>query len=411
MSGDTTAAPVLIAGAGPVGMTTALALHARGVEATILEAESEDRDRSGSRAIYVHGSTLRTLERIHPGLGTDLVDEGLVWPTRRTLYQGKEVFSRTYDSPGGSGDIPHFTSVPQVVTEAYMHDALEGAGIDIHWNAEVEIVDSSPDGVHVETSDGREWDGEFLVGADGGGSTVRKEIGANFEGDQSENAFIIADIEDEQIDGDQPDLERIFHYDAPEADGRNVLLVPFTGGWRLDIQCIEGDDPEELSSEDRMREFVCDIMGNEYEDDLKWVSSYYFLQVMADTFVDEHRRVLLAGEAAHLLAPFGARGMNSGVADADEAASAIAAAIDARTDAVVREEVELYAARREKAAEYNLDAAGQALEYLQGEDPVTVLRKEAAASLADHFEIAGEWLDDAPYGPHGTPPIVSTGNY
>jgi len=76
--------PVLIAGAGPVGMTTALALNARGVPATILEAESEDRDRSGSRAIYVHGSTLHTLERAHPGLGENLVKDGLVWPTRRT---------------------------------------------------------------------------------------------------------------------------------------------------------------------------------------------------------------------------------------------------------------------------------------------------------------------------------------
>ena len=409
MNGDTTEAPVLVAGAGPTGMTAALALHARGVEATILEADPEDRDRSGSRAIYVHGSTLGTLERIHPGLGSDLVKEGLVWPTRRTLFRGKEVFNRTYDSPGGSGDIPHFTSVPQVVTERYMLDALESIGVDIHWDAEVVGVDSTADGVRVETDDGREWETEYLVGADGGGSAVRDEIGANFEGDQSENFFIIADI-DETEDDPRP-LERVFHYDAPAADGRNVLLVPFTGGWRLDIQCIEGDDPEELVSDDRMREFVRDIMGERYEDNLTWVSSYRFLQVMADTFVDDHRRVLLAGEAAHLLAPFGARGMNSGIADADEAASAVAVALDARTEAVARDEVELYAARREKAAEFNLGAAGQALEYLQGDDPVTVLRKEAAASLADRFETAGEWLDDAPYGPHDTPPIVSTGNY
>ena len=409
MSGDTTEAPVLIAGAGPTGMTAALALYARGVEATILEADPEDRDRSGSRAIYVHGSTLQTLERIHPGLGSDLVEEGLVWPTRRTLFRGKEVFSRTYDSPGGSGDIPHFTSVPQVVTERYVLDALESTGVDIHWDAEVVGVDSTADGVRVETDDGREWETEYLIGADGGGSTVRDEIGVNFEGDQSENSFIIADV-DETEDDPRP-LERVFHYDAPAADGRNVLLVPFTGGWRLDIQCIEGDDPEELVSDDRMREFVRDIMGERYEDNLTWVSSYRFLQVMADTFVDDHRRVLLAGEAAHLLAPFGARGMNSGIADADEAASAVAVALDARTEAVARDEVELYAARREKAAEFNLGAAGQALEYLQGDDPVTVLRKEAAASLADRFETAGEWLDDAPYGPHGTPPIVSTGNY
>ncbi|MDJ1433137.1 FAD-dependent monooxygenase [Halostagnicola sp. A-GB9-2] len=409
MSTNENTNPVLIAGAGPVGMTAALALHARGIDTAILEAESEDRDRDGSRAIYVHGSTLRTLERIHPGLGTDLVDEGLVWPTRRTLYRGKEVFNRTYDSPGGSGDIPHFTSVPQVVTEAYMHDALEDIGIEIHWDSEVVTVDTSPDGVHVETGDGAEWEAEYLIGADGGGSEVRNEIGANFEGDQSENAFLIADIEEEGGHGEE--LERMFHYDAPETDGRNVLLVPFTGGWRLDIQCLGDDDPEELKSDERMQEFIRDVMGEEYVDNLKWVSTYYFLQVMADTFVDEHRRVLLAGEAAHLLAPFGARGMNSGVADADEAASAIAVALGARTDAVARDEIELYAARREKAAEYNLEAAGQALEYLQGENPATILRKEAAASLADTFEEAGEWLDDAPYGPHGSPPIVSTGNY
>jgi 3-(3-hydroxy-phenyl)propionate hydroxylase len=406
---DANTAPVLIAGAGPVGMTTALALHARGVPATILEAESVDRDRSGSRAIYVHGTTLHTLERVHPGLGERMVEEGLVWPTRHTKWRGKDVFRRTYDNPGGKGTFPHFTSLPQERTENFMHEALAEAGIEIHWEAAVETVESGAEGVRVVTSDGREWETPYLVGADGGGSTVRKEIGAQFEGDQSKNSFIIADVD--EVEEDPLPLERLFHYDDPKVGGRNVMLVPFTGGWRLDIQCLEGDDPDELCSDENMREFTRRVMGERYADNVTWVSSYKFLQVMADTFVDEHRRVLLAGEAAHLLAPFGARGMNSGVADADEAASAIAVAYRAREDAVARDEVELYAARREKAAEYNLDAAGQALEYLQGENPATVLRKEAAASLADYFEVAGEYLDDAPYGPHDAPPIVSTGNY
>jgi len=403
--------PVLIAGAGPVGMTTALALNARGVPATILEAESEDRDRSGSRAIYVHGSTLHTLERAHPGLGENLVKDGLVWPTRRTCWRGKEVFSRTYDNPGGDGKFPHFTSIPQARTEDYMHEAIDEAGIEIHWDCAVETVESSSDGVTVETSDGREWETPYLVGADGGGSTVRDEIGAEFEGDQSENSFIIADVDEIEDEDEQWPLERLFHYDDPRAGGRNVMLVPFTGGWRLDIQCVDGDDPDELITDEKMQEFVSEIMGEQYADNVSWVSSYKFLQVMADTFIDENRRVLLAGEAAHLLAPFGARGMNSGVADADEAASAITVAYHAQRDAVARDEVELYAARRERAAEYNLEAAGTALEYLQGDNPATVLRKEAAASLADYFEPAGEYLDDAPYGPHDAPPIVTTGNY
>jgi len=411
MSTTNTEQSVLIAGAGPIGITTALALNARGVPVTILEAESEDRDRAGSRAIYVHGTTLHTLERVHPGLGENLVDEGLVWPTRRTCWRGKEVFKRTYDNPGGDGKFPHFTSIPQVRTEEYMHEALDEAGIDIHWECAVETVESSSDGVHVETSDGREWETPYLVGADGGGSTVRKEIDAEFEGDQSENSFIIADVDEIDDEDKQWPLERLFHYDDPSVGGRNIMLVPFTGGWRLDIQCLEDDDPEELVTDEKMREFVTEVMGEEYADGVHWVSSYKFLQVKADTFIDDHRRVLLAGEAAHLLAPFGARGMNSGVADADEAASTIATAYHADVDAVARDEVELFAARREKATEYNLNAAGQALEYLQGDNPATVLRKEAAASLADYFEPAGEYLDDAPYGPHDAPPIVSTGNY
>ena len=409
MSNIDTDERVVVAGAGPVGMTTALALHARGVPVTILEAESEDRNRSGSRAIYVHGSTLRTLERVHPGLGTKLVDEGLVWPTRRTLFRGEEVFSRTYSNPGGSGDVPHFTSLPQVRTEEYMLAALDEAGIEVHWDSEVETVESSPDGVRVETTDGRTWETPYLVGADGGGSTVRNEIGANFEGDQSENSFIIADIA-EDPDNPRPQ-ERVFHYDDPAVGGRNVLLVPFTGGWRLDIQCHDHDDPERLSDDESMRRFVRTVLGERYADRIEWVSTYQFLQVMADTFIDDHRRVLLAGEAAHLLAPFGARGMNSGIADADEAASAITVALRAETDAVARDEVELFAARREKAAEYNLDAAGQALEYLQGDSPVTNAKKKIAARFAEYWEPAGEWLDDAPYGPHGSPPIVSTSNY
>ncbi len=409
MSSISTDTPVLVAGAGPVGMTTALALNARGVDAAILERDPEDRKRSGSRAIYVHGSTLHTLERIHPGLGERMVDNGLVWPTRHTRWRGKQVFRRTYDSLGGTGDIPHFTSVPQEWTEEYMHDALDEAGIEIHWDAAVETVETHSEGVHVETADGREWEAEYLVGADGGGSTVRNEIGAEFSGSESKNHFIIADVA--EVEDDPYSCERLFHYDDPAVGGRNVMLVPFTDGWRLDIQCFPDDDPEELSSDEQMREFTEAVMGERYADNVEWVSTYKFLQVMADTFVDEERRVLLAGEAAHLLAPFGARGMNSGIADADEAASAIAVAIDAKHEAVARDEVELFAARREKAAEFNLNAAGQALEYLQGDDPVTVLRKEVAAELADHFEVAGEYLDDAPYGPHDAPPIVSTGNY
>ena len=399
----------VVVGAGPVGMSAALALNARGVPVRILEAEPEDRERPGSRAIYVHGTTLGTLERNQPGLGERLADAGLVWPTRRTTFRGKEVFSRTYSSPGGSGGLPHFTSLPQVRTEDYMLEALRDEGLTVEWESAVETVETSPDGVRLVTEDGEAYETDYVVGADGAGSQVRNEIGAKFAGSQSENSFIIADVDEHP---DEPrENARVFHYDHPEVGGRNVLLVPFEGGWRVDIQCRVDDDPDRLASDEVISDMVGTVLGERYADRVDWVSTYQFKQVVANTFVDEHRRVLLAGEAAHLFAPFGARGMNSGIADAEAAASAITVARQAETDAVARSEVETFAARRESAAEWNTNAAGQALEYLQGDSPVTKAKKRVAAELADYWEPAGEWLDEAPYGPRGGPPVATGSKY
>jgi 3-(3-hydroxy-phenyl)propionate hydroxylase len=390
-------------------MSTALALHARGVPVMILEADPEDRDRPGSRAIYVHGTTLRTLEQNHPGLGQRLVKEGLVWPTRRTLFRGKEVFSRVYPNSGEQDGIPHFTSLPQVRTEEFMLNACREADIEIHWDSPVDTVETSTDGVRVGTKGGKEWTAPYVVGADGAGSATRKEIDADFAGDESANSFIIADVEE---DSDNPrKLERDFHYDHPELGGRNLLLVPFQGGWRVDLQCRESDDPERLAREDIASDWIGTALGDRYADRVSWTSSYQFLQVIADTFIGDHRRVLLAGEAAHLFAPFGARGMNSGIADADAAASAIAVAVNARSESVARSEIEAYAAQREKAGEWNKAAAGQALEYLQGDRLVTKAKKWTAAEVSDYWEPAGKWLDTAPYGPRSGPPIANGSKY
>lgn len=399
----------IVVGAGPVGMSAALALHARGVPVRVLEADPEDRDRPGSRAIYVHGSTMRTLERIHPGLGEKLAEAGLVWPTRRTLWRGKEVFSRTYSGTGGSGGLPHFTSLPQVRTEGFLLDALREEDIDIDWEARVTTVDTSADGVRLETEDGAQYEADYVVGADGAGSEARQEIGAEFHGGESENFFMIADVA-EHPDDPRPN-ERVFHYDHPAVGGRNVLLVPFSGGWRVDIQGKASDDPERFTDEEVVSDLVATVLGERYRDRLTWVSTYQFKQLMADTFVDEHRRVLLAGEAAHLFAPFGARGMNSGIADADAAASAIAVTTRARRQGVARSEVENYAARRETAAEWNLQAAQQALEHLQGSGLLTKGKKRVAAEVANYWDSAGKWLDEAPYGPRSGPPLPTSGRY
>jgi len=405
---DGTPHEALVAGAGPVGMATALALDARGVEVTVLEADPEDRDRPGSRAIYVHKDSLRTLEQSRPGLGHRLTANGITWSTRRTIFEGTEVFSRTYPDSGGDGDLPPFTSIPQVRTEAFMRGALAEAGVDVRWETAVETVAASSDRVVVGTADGDTWEASYLVGADGAGSTVRTEIGASFEGHESDNSFLVVDV-DERSEDPRPQ-ERVFHYNHPAVDGRNVLLVPFRGGWRVDIQCLPDDDPAVLASDPTIGELVARTLGDRYRDRIEWVSDYTFKQVVADRLLDDTRRVLLAGEAGHLFAPFGARGMNSGIADAAAAATAIAVALGADVEATATGELVEYGLERHGAARFNKMAAGQALAHLQGDRLVTRAKKRLAARLAPYWEPAGEWLDDAPYGPHGGPP-VTVGQY
>jgi 3-(3-hydroxy-phenyl)propionate hydroxylase len=87
---------VVVVGAGPVGLTAALAVRATGRAVTVIEAGAMDRVRPGSRAIFIHRATLEILERICPGLGFALSAHGLAWSTKRTFYRGREMYRRTY---------------------------------------------------------------------------------------------------------------------------------------------------------------------------------------------------------------------------------------------------------------------------------------------------------------------------
>lgn len=389
--------PVVVVGAGPVGLAATLALRARGLDVVVLEAEPADRQRPGSRAIYTHGATLRALERIVPGLGRQLADAGLVWPTRRTTYRGRDVFVRTYEGGPPAAKLPHFSSLPQVEIERQLMDAVKADGVEIVWDAPVTAVTSGDDGVTLTTGDGRAWRAEYVVGADGARSAVRAAVGAELEGSRSAHTYVIADVAN---DAEHPlPCERVFHYEHPAVGGRNVLLVPFAGGWRADLQLEEGDNPADFADGAGLRRWVGATLAPSYADRVTWVSTYQFLQVVASSFTDEHRRVLLVGEAAHLFAPFGARGWNSGVADVEAAVRAIVTARTARHPALARNDVERFARERRGAAESNRAAAGAALAHLTAATPVNRARRGLAARASRWVGAAGEWLDTAPYGP------------
>lgn len=386
--------PVFVVGAGPVGLSAALALRAHGLPAVLLEAEPKDRERPGSRALFVHRETLGLLDAMWPGLAAEITSYGRTWHTRRTLYRGREVYARTFPPPSGP---PPFTSLRQTDTERFLRAACAEAGVEFVWGARVTGVSTNGTEVRLTGEDGRVWAGAFAVAADGARSTVRRELGIALEGTHGEGFHVVVDVAD--VPGAELPLERVFHYEHPGVGGRSVMRVPFTGGFQVDLQCRDDDRQEEYGTEEAVRRWLPSVVGDGYGERILWVSTYRFLRKVAASFTDPHRRVLLAGEAAHLFPPFGARGMNSGIADAAAAAEAIAAGTG--------EAVAGFAEVRRAAALFNSAAAGAALDHLRPRRRIVRAGHWVAAALAPVLPWCGSWLEHAPYGPrHGAPAVA-----
>ncbi|MFI6035391.1 FAD-dependent monooxygenase [Streptomyces sp. NPDC051315] len=393
--GTTSRHPVLVAGAGPAGLSAALALRAAGLPAVVLERRTEDSVRPGSRAAYLHGASLRELERLSPGLGHEIAGRGLMWATKRSYWAGKEVYTRTYP-PSARDGLPPFTSLPQVITEDLMATACRKAGVEFRFGVEVASAESTPDGVRLTDAAGGEWLADYVIAADGSRSVLRSAIGSPLEGPRSQNTFVVVDLED---DPDHPmPIERVFHYRHPRVGGRNVLTVPFAGGWRVDLNLLLHDDPERYVSPEGLRRWIPRVLPEAYGERVTWVSTYRFAQQVAARFTDAHHRVLLTGEASHLFAPFGARGMNSSIPDAVRAVDAVVEALE-RKGAGAGAAVARFAEERKEAAAYNRACASAALEHMLAHRPSLWLRQRAAAAVATAGLRAGAWLDSAPYGP------------
>jgi len=391
-------AQVIVAGAGPVGLSAAVALRSKGLDVLLLEAEPQARVRAGSRAIFIQREPLDHIDAFCPGITREIMDNGLMWQARRYTYRGKEFYKRSY-KPDATGSVNYATSQPQQDIERVLMAAAKRLGVRFAWNTPVARVETKADGVNVITESGAVYQASYVVGADGSRSPIRKSLGIKLEGSTSDAAFIIVDV------GDLPDhplpLELSFHYEHPAVGGRNLLMVPMKGAWRVDLQCLPGDHVEHLASDEGVQEWLPKVMPAAFTKNIRWVSQYRFRQLVANRLTDDTRRVLLVGEAAHLFAPWGGRGLNSGFIDAAYAATAIVDALKAKDAATARAAVDRFASERYEAAQYNISRAAFGLKLLAPTTLADKLRRRVAGMLAPMMKTAARWLASGPNGGDG----------
>jgi 3-(3-hydroxy-phenyl)propionate hydroxylase len=312
--------PVVVVGAGPVGLTAALDLGLRGLPVVLLD--DSDRIGEGSRGICYAKRTLEILDRL--GVGEALVRKGVTWKLGKVFLRDDLVYS--FDLlPEEGHKMPAFINLQQYYLEKALCDRVgEVDTIDLRWRNKVTGLEQRADGVRltITTPDGDyRLDADWVVAADGARSSVRDLLGLGFEGVTFEDKFLIADV---RMAADYP-TERWFWFDPPFHTGQSALLHRQPDNvWRIDLQLGPEADAEVEQQPERVLPRLRRMLGDR-EFELEWVSVYRFNCRRLARFI--HDRVIFVGDAAHQVSPFGARGANSGIQDAENLAWKLAAVL------------------------------------------------------------------------------------
>jgi pentachlorophenol monooxygenase/3-(3-hydroxy-phenyl)propionate hydroxylase len=317
MAGTWPEAPVLVLGAGPVGQTTALLLARWGVPTIVLDQRPE-RDAVGSKAICQQRDVLDVWAAV--GAGARIAAEGVTWTTARTFHRDRELFATEFAEPGRPA-FPPFVNISQTRTEQVLDECIAAAPlIDLRWGRRVTGVDQDGSGVTVRLPDGGEVRGSYLVVCAGARSEeLRALLGVRFDGHSFDDRFLICDI---RTDLPGWASERRFYFDPEWNPGRQVLIHPCPEStFRIDWQVPSDLDLDAEVATGALDRRIRQIIG-ERDYEIVWKSVYRFHSRVVDRM--RCGRILLAGDAAHLVSPFGARGLNSGVGDAENAAWKIA---------------------------------------------------------------------------------------
>ena len=301
---------VIIVGAGPVGLTAALALHRRGIPTMLLAAEPE-------LVMELRGSTFHppTLDLLDEfDLVPRMIEVGLKAPTWQ--FRDRETGPvATFDLALLAGDTnhPYRVQCEQWKLMRFLEEKLRKEGVELRFGHEVTAVRQDDGGVTVTatTSSGPvEVTGRYVIAADGARSAVRRSLGVEFEGFTYAELFLIAST-DFPFENTLTDIAYV-NYIADPLEWLVLLRVP--GLWRVLVPAPENSDRDKLLSDDNLQAMLQRVVPRPEPYKIAHRSIYHVHQRVAKSF--RHGRVLLAGDAAHVNNPLGGMGMNGGIQDA-----------------------------------------------------------------------------------------------
>jgi 3-(3-hydroxy-phenyl)propionate hydroxylase len=371
--------PVVIAGGGLTGLTLGLDLGLRGIPVVIID-EDDNVGALGlsSRGVVYVERTLEIFERL--GVARRVIQRGVGWSSGRVFKGEDEVY--VFSSKGVEGSyIPPYTNLQQFFVEQYLVERIaEVDAIDLRWKSRITGVSSHDDHVtlKIDTPEGSyELDTEWLAACDGGNSFIRNSLNVHSRVHLFEDAWCIADIRANTASA----CERRMWLDADFNDGGVVLNHQMADGvCRFNCQISHYPDIERAGTMEEIHRRLRRALGEDTPYDIVWTGVWRYKRRLTDRFVDG--RVIYLGDAAHQVPPFGARGGNSGVADADNLGWKLALVLNGHASPAL---IESYHSERYIAAIENIEVTNRSALFLTPDTFARRLFRDAVLDLARRF--------------------------
>jgi 3-(3-hydroxy-phenyl)propionate hydroxylase len=380
---------VVIVGAGLSGLTLACKLAHLGVSAVVLDEDNTVGVKgASSRGICYTQQSLEIFARL--GIYERIAAKGVAWQVGRTFAGEDEVFS--FDlrerSQFSASSQPPFINIQQFYIEMFLVDRILELNkkiplIDLRWKNRVTGFSQDKDAVtlKVDTPAGKyTLKASHVIDASGSHTPFHAWVGATMDSKRGDDRWCIADVRFKH----QPPTERHTWIEAPFNDNRAVWQhLMGDDVWRIDYQMAPDADPAYVSREDVVRERLAKQFGANVECDIVWVGPYAYKSQCLHQL--HHGRVFFIGDTAKVVSPFGARGGNTGIADADNLAWKLAAVLRGQAAPAL---LASYNQERLQAAKRNVQVTNRTARYLRAPEGIERLFRSASIGLAKHHAFA-----------------------